>query len=189
MAENTDVQIKFYQPKVISIKTTETDDNLTESDEIASGNTSVRSTDEEINPRRIYDIPQQKESPRVINPKRFLRYTKNISVVQPNRFTEKDLSVDPRQEPFGLSGLLLSLVTVFAIILFLGEALEIVPLIIIAASVGFISLIFGIISLIRIIRQPEKLKGYWVAIASISAGAVLLVFGGILFYLLNYFVF
>lgn len=95
----------------------------------------------------------------------------------PNELSKK------RQEPFGIIGLILGVSTVLAIIIILGSALEIGPLTIIALAAGLISLIFGIISLIRIMRNQESFKGKGVAIASTIVGGLLLFFGGVLLFL------
>lgn len=94
----------------------------------------------------------------------------------------KDVS-KKRQEPFGLIGFIIGILTLIAIIIIFGSTLEIASLTIIALAAGLISLTFGIISLIRIIRNQDTFKGKGVSIASIITGGVLLLFGGVLLFL------
>lgn len=120
------------------------------------------------------------------NIKLFRKYPLRISY---NANKESSINNEPkdltkkRQEPFGLIGFIIGILTLIAIIIILGNALEIASLTIVTLTAGLISLTFGIISLIRIMRNKDTFKGKGVSIASIITGGVLVFFGGVLLFL------
>lgn len=107
-------------------------------------------------------------------PQRKTRYT------APNTPDKKLQSETKKLEPFGLVSAILAVLCLLLIIIFLGQTLEIVALMIFSLITGVISLILAIISLIRIAKHKDQYRGLWLAIIGIIAGSLLLAFGGVL---------
>lgn len=123
-------------------------------------------------------------SPKEMRPVRIVRSTGQSEISDFHSSTEEGAQTDLKSEPFGLVGMLLAVATILSIIVFLGASIEAVPLAIVAACIGFVALVLGIVSIIRINDQPEKYKGKLVSILSILSGGLLLFFSGVLFFLI-----